>query len=155
MTVTAIAKKLGVSPMTVYRRLKLAGVNIDTLRDATTHELTPAGASQIAALFDNTGISDSATTEKDDMHHVTTDGETGDITSDVVTVAVLRAQLDAAKDTISRLEAERERILNQLAAVTSALEREQADRQNERLMLAGSADGEPAARRHWWQWWRR
>lgn len=144
MTITAIAKQLNTTTMTVYRRLKRAGVNVDDLRDANTGEVTAAGASLIASLFDTTG---GATQE---AQQVITGDATGGATGDTVTVAVLQAKLDAATDTISRLEAERDRLLKQLDAVTAALQTEQADRQHERLLLTGS-DGNGQQRAHWWQ----
>ena len=141
MTITAIAKQLNVSTMTIYRRLKRAGVNVDDLRDAKTGEVTAAGASLIASLFD--GATQAA-------QQVITGDATGGATGDAVTVAVLQAKLDAATDTIERLEAERDRLLKQLDAVTAALQTEQADRQHERLLLTGS-DGNGQQRAHWWQ----
>lgn len=142
MTITAMAKELNVSTMTVYRRLKKAGIDVDTLRSADG-ELSGAAVSTIAALFDATGTTDSAP-------HVTTGDATNDATGDAVTVAVLEARLEAAADTIKRLEEERNQLRAQLEAVSAALEREQTDRAQERLLLTG-----PGEKRRGFWWWRR
>lgn len=141
MTIKQLAEQLGVSTMTVYRRCKDNGVDVANLRDENTKELTAAGASVIASFFRNNSVT---LEEQTVQQTVTRDAQRDatDITdSDAVTVAVLRAQLDAARDTIARLESERDRLVTQLDAVTAALHAEQADRQSERLLLtAGGAD---------------
>ena len=161
MTITAIAKQLNVSTMTVYRRLKQSGVNIDDLRDASTGTLTTSGVHVMASLFDSTNATPGATGDTTLSQQPVTDGATGATPGieggDAVTIAVLRAKLDAANDTIARLESERDRLIQLLDAATMALEREQSDRQSERLLLTTGVptvpidgDGQQGARRGWW-----
>ena len=138
VTMAAIAKGLNVSTMTVYRRIRKAGISLDGLRDSNG-EITAAGASVIASLFDapqsaTQGITGDETRYNDDVPQSITGGATAE---DEAQVSILTAKLDAANDTIKRLEAERDRLTAQLDAVTAALEREQMDRANERLLLTG------------------
>lgn len=143
VTITAIAKELNTTPMTIYRRLKKAGVKVEDLRDEQ-NEITPAGASIIASMFTP------QTTEQAVEQAVKGDG-TGDARTDA---AILRAKLDGAEALIAALTDERDQLRRQLQAMTDALEREQADRGRERqLLTGGDADGEP--RRRWFQWWKR
>lgn len=154
MTITGMAKALDVSPMTIYRRLKRNGVNIDDLRDEKTGELTTAGASVIASMFPNASV----TTGGQDVPQVATadvfqdatgatggdDPTTGGVDGQVA--AVLRARLEGAQALIEQLTGERDELRRQLAAATAALEREQDDRRQERLMLT---DGDGQGRRGW------
>lgn len=152
MTITAIAKRLNVSTMTIYRRLKTAGISADTLRDETG-DITPAGAGVIASLFDASqneySTTDDATADATGAAGVL---GAGTVSADAARAAVLEARLEAAADTIKRLEAERDQLRNQLETISAALEREQADRAQERLLLTGPADNQ--RRRGFW-WWRR
>ena len=135
MTITALAKHLNVSTMTVYRRCKKNGVDIESLRDSQSGELSHEGIAVISAWFDSVepqSATDNATPVEQSANSDKTVNE-----------AVLRAQLDAANDTISRLEAERDRLVSQLEVLHAALEREQTDRQQERrLLLPSGADTE-------------
>lgn len=141
MTLAEIAKRLNVSTMTIYRRLRRAGINLDTLRDSNGG-ITAAGASMIASLFDAPqGAADDATRCNSETQHDTTEQNSVRAAEDVAQIAILTAKLDAANDTIARLEAERDRLTAQLDTLAAALEREQADRANERLLLT-SGGGE-------------
>ena len=132
MTLAAIAKELNTTTMTIYRRLKRAGITMDQLRDAQTGEVTTYGASVIAGLFDSI-----RTEAEHEAEHVTT----GEAQQDAVTVAVLTERLAAAEDVIRRLEQERDRLITQLEAVNAALAAEQVDRQRERAaLLPGPAE---------------
>lgn len=112
MTITALARELNVTTMTIYRRLKRAGVDLDQLRGPEGGELSPAGVDMIRGLF--------SASERPTEPTITDDGN------------VLSARLEAAQNTIKRLESERDNLIHQLDALFSALEREQADRQQER-----------------------
>jgi len=143
VTVTGIAKALNVSPMTIYRRLKKNGVNVDELRDDVTGELTAAGASIIASMFPNASVTADENNVPQvatgDSQQTATDGD-DDVTGNVSTVAaVLQARLDGANALIEQLTGERDELRRQLAAATAALEREQDDRRQERLLLTASA----------------
>ena len=52
MNVTQLAKQLGISKPTLYKRVKDAGLQLDDLRNAQTGELTQYGVESISALFD-------------------------------------------------------------------------------------------------------
>jgi len=154
MTVTGIAKQLNVSTMTVYRRCKKNGVNIDELRDGANGELTSAGVATIAALFDTTtpqtALTGDATQIQPDYNGVAQ-------TASQVACEVLQARLDGANAVIEQLTSERDDLRRQVAALTAALEREQTDRQHERRLLTGGdvGDGGEAGqpRRRWrWPW---
>ena len=137
MTITAMAKQFGVSTVTVYRRLQAKGVNLDDLRDGK--ELSQYGQQVIASLFDGTQpITDSVSGME--QGNVT---ET-ELAEMAVKVASLSAQVNGLQALVAQLEGERDALREQLATVTAALEREQTDRQQERLLLT---DGK---RSHWW-----
>lgn len=140
MTVTEMAKRMNVSTMTVYRRLKRASVNIEELRDADSGELTAAGVAAIASLFDATGpqqdVTDDATQAQQGGEGVTTGAKAA---TDAVEIARLTATVDGLRALVAQLEGERDELRRQLDAVTAALHAEQADRSNERrLLTAGS-----------------
>lgn len=129
MTLTALARELNTTQMTIYRKLKKNGVNIADLRDDATNELTSEGISVISALFDTTTPSNAI---EDSNTNATPNN------SDV-----LQAQLDGAMALIEQLTGERDELRRQLATVTAALQAEQADRQQERqLLTGGDANGQ-------------
>jgi len=134
MTVSEMAARLNVSKSTIYRRLKQNGVEIDDLRDAGG-QLTTDGMNMIAALFDATA-SDVSRDDAATSHATASATREND---PALTIAVLEARLEAATDTITRLEADNDDLKRQLAAAMDALAREQADRQHERLLLTDPA----------------
>ena len=130
MTLAAMARQLDTTTMTIYRRLKRKGVDIASLRDDTSRELTPAGMSIIASLFDG----QSATAPEPAAEQVITgDSEQG--ATLYTQVCVLQARLDGAEALIEQLTNERDDLRRQLTAALAALATEQADRQQERLLL--------------------
>ena len=136
MTLTEMAKQLNVSAMTIYRKLKKNGVKIDELRDPDTGELTAAGVSVIASLFDATAPQQHVTAPQ---QHVTGDAtRLQQVTTDDATV--LQAKLDGATALIEQLTSERDDLRKQVAALTAALQREQDDRQAERRLLTGNVE---------------
>lgn len=139
MTLISLAEQLGTSTMTIYRRLKRNGQNIDELRDPSTGELTQLGISTIAALFDGTGTTAAQQDAQQDATPVTEQGATGH-NSDVLAVAVLETKLAGAEALIEQLTGERDELRRQLAAALAALAAEQMDRQQERRLLTGAAD---------------
>lgn len=133
MTLTEISKELGVTTMTVYRRMKKAGINIEELRDNKTGDITGYGASVIASLFPNT--------HHKGVQQVTTDFTACNTTGNNSTeTAVLLAKLEGANALIEQLTNERDELRRQLATITAALQAEQADRQEERKLLTGGDD---------------
>lgn len=154
MTLTEMAKQLNVSPMTIYRRLKKNGYEIGSMRDVSTGELTAAGVSVIASLFDTTtpqtAITGDATQIQQGCNGVAQTASQGLLDA---STAILQAKLDGANALIEQLTGERDALREQLAAAQAALAAEQADRQAERRLLTGGVDGEPAAQpRRWWRW---
>ena len=66
-------------------------------------------------------------------------------------MAALTATVDGLRALVSQLEGERDELRRQLAQVTAALQAEQADRQQERLLLTGATatGGDGQQRRGW------
>ena len=52
MTIKQAAEKYKVSPQAIYQRLKKQGVNVNSLMDKETQELTPEGEMILDKLFD-------------------------------------------------------------------------------------------------------
>ena len=147
MTITAIAKQLGVTTMTVYRRLKRADIPIEQLRDEKTGEITPAGAATIASLFDGpqqptTGDSTPQAVEGPVQAATAGDSET--------LAAVLQARVEGLQALVDALTDERDNLRGQVAQLTAALQAEQADRQHERQMITGDVDGQQRRGLLWW-----
>ena len=137
MTLAELAKQLNTTTMTIYRRLKKRGVKIGDLRDANSGELTPAGASMIAGMFD----APSATTAEQQQNIQAERSETGVAERDETAVAaVLRTALAGRDALIKQLEGERDALRAQLDTALAALAAEQADRQQERRLLTGGGD---------------
>ena len=87
MNVTQLAKHLGISKPTLYKRVKDAGLQLDDLRESTG-ELTAQGAAAISALFDDKTPVLTETRNADQHQHLTqVDAE----------LRIVREQLDAAK----------------------------------------------------------
>ena len=157
MTVTAMAKQLNVSTMTIYRRCKKNGVNIEELRDGPNGELTPEGVSVIASMFDattpQTAITDDATRMPHDSNDDAQTASQGTAAASMaVRVAELTATVDGLRALVDQLQGERDALREQLTAAQAALAAEQADRQSERRLLTGDS-GEAGSRRRWrWPW---
>jgi len=149
MTITAIAKELNTSTMTIYRRLKKAGVNLEDLRDEKSREISPAGASVIASLFSSDEVAQAGEGAAQGL-------SVGGVE---LSAAVLQARLDGAEALIEHLTDERDQLREQVKQLTAALLAEQADRVQERqLLTVGSTEGteaQPPARRLRWPWSRR
>lgn len=145
MNLTEIAEQLNTSTMTIYRRLRKAGLNIADLRDEKSGEVTAAGASAIAALFDSPHATAAERvitpdTERDATGTTAaTAAQAGQVdTAAAVQIATLTAQVEGLQALIAQLEGERDELRRQLDAVTAALHAEQADRQQERRLLTAS-----------------
>lgn len=157
MTITAMAKELNVSTMTIYRRCKKNGVHIDDLRDETSGELTAAGVAAIASLFDTTTPQRATTGDATPIQHdYNSATQTAPQGPEAASIAVLEAKLEGAAVLIEQLTSERDALREQLAAAQAALNAMIEDRQAERRLLTGSVDGDPGAprRRRWWPWGR-
>lgn len=53
MTVTELAKQLGVSKGTIYNKLKAAGIELSSLRDGGGTDLSNSGIQVISSMFDH------------------------------------------------------------------------------------------------------
>lgn len=156
MTLTDMAKQLGVTTMTIYRRCEKNGVNIADLRDGAKGPLTSEGVAVIASMFDTTTPQTALTGDATPTQPGYNPGDGSTVTGPLDdSTAVLRAKLDGMTALVEQLTGERDALREQLAAAQAALAAEQADRQSERRYLTGGVDGEPAAqpRRRWrWPW---
>lgn len=160
MTITDMAKQLEVSTMTIYRRAKKKGIVLEDLRDDDTKQLTAEGVAVIASLFDTTAPQTAPTDDATRIQHGansdTQPASQGQETAlAAVRVAELTATVDGLRGLIDQLTGERDELRRQVAALTAALEREQADRQAERRLLTGGDGDGTQPRRRWWQWGRR
>ena len=54
MTIKEFANSLSISPQAVYKRLKGAGIALDSIRQENSSELTDEGLKQLETLFENT-----------------------------------------------------------------------------------------------------
>lgn len=153
-----MAARLGVSSMTIYRKLKRNGLNIADMRD-DSGALTADGVATIGALFDNSGavtgdtdaITDDATKAEQVTKH---DAEQ----SNMVELARLHAENDGLRALLVQVQGERDALREQLAATQAALAAEIADRASERRLLTAGIDGaggdvQQDRRRRWrWPW---
>jgi AcrR family transcriptional regulator len=156
MTITGMAKQLGVSTMTIYRRAKKKGVLLDDLRDGETGQLTAAGVAVIASLFDATTPQTALTGDATQIQpRYNGDAQTAPQGASTASAAVLQAKLDGMTALVEHLTSERDDLRQQVAALTAALAAEQADRQAERRLLTGDVGEGAQPRRRWWPWTRR
>lgn len=131
MTIRGLAKQLGKTPVTVYRRLNANGVNVETLRNEHG-DLTDEGVRLIASLFDGaTALHEDAQSEYQSVSRETVHGDT----SAQVEIAVLRERLKAAEDAIQALTAERDGLRVERDRLLSMLET--AQKQQQQLLTAG------------------
>lgn len=119
MTVQEVAAKLGVAPVTIYRRLRKRGIEPDTLRAGG--ELTEEGAAVIASLFDDVHVQG-----KQALHGVSDDTLQDDAS---VRVHVLEAKLEAAEARVADLLEERTRLQAEVSSLLGMLRTEQEGRQ--------------------------
>lgn len=148
MTLTDMAKELNVTTVTIYRRLKRAGVNVADLRDVSTGELTAEGVAVIGGLFDATGANTASHDDTTRTQPATQpDAQPVDVEA-AVEIATLRVKLAAAEATIQRLDDECARLRGRVDVLTSMLQTEQDARV--RLLEADTT-----RRRGWFAWFRR
>lgn len=126
MNVTQLAKHLGISKPTLYKRVKDAGLQLDDLRNTQTGELTQYGVETISALFDG-----STQQRKDDTP--TTDG--GEL-------AAMRVQLDGMKrenDLLREMLAAKDAELQRMAVDLDAWRTKAQEIDVQQLLLATAA----------------
>lgn len=141
-----MAKELNVTTVTIYRRLKRAGVSVADLRDVSTGELTAEGVAVIGGLFDATGANTASHDDTTRTQPTTQpDAQPVDVDS-MVEAAVLRVKLEAAEATIQRLDDECARLRGRVDVLTSMLQTEQDARV--RLLEADTT-----RRRGWFASW--
>lgn len=51
MTIKEFSKELGISTQAVYQRIKAAGIQLDSLKEPESQELSESGRKQLAQLF--------------------------------------------------------------------------------------------------------
>lgn len=118
VTIKEVASELGCTPMTVYRRLQRAGVNVGDLRDAAGN-LTSEGVAVIGNLFATTGATN------------TTEGATPAQQAPqpaAAEVEVLRVKLESTQAMLEAVTGERDRLRTQVDILTRMLEAEQRQR---------------------------
>lgn len=140
MNVTDMVKRLGISKPTLYKRVKLAGLNLDDLRDKDTGELTESGASALAALFDD---KTPVLTEKRERQALTVDA---DLLAARQQIDSLRRENDLLREMIAAKDAELARLCADLEAW-----RAKAQEVNvHQLLLTMAAAAEEPRRRGLW-----
>ena len=128
MTLTDVARELNTTTMTIYRRLKRAGVNVADLRDVSTGELTAEGVAVIGGLFDATGANTASHDDATRTQPTTQpDAQPVDVEA-AVEIATLRVKLAAAEDKLSMLTAERDALRTQVNVLATMLQNEQSER---------------------------
>lgn len=123
MNVTQLAKHLGISKPTLYKRIKDAGLQLDDLRNTQTGELTQHGVEIISALFDG------STQQRKPDTPATDDGE----------LAAIRAQLDGVKrenDLLREMLAAKDAELQRLAVDLEAWRTKAQEINVQQLLLA-------------------
>ena len=139
MTVTDMVKHLGVSKPTLYKRVKLAGLNLDDLRDKDTGELTESGASALAALFDD---KTPVLTERRERQASTVDA---DLLAARQQIESLRRENDLLREMIAAKDAE----LTRLCADLEAWRAKAQEVNVHQLLLTMAAAEEPRRRGIW------
>ena len=129
VTIRGIAEGLGVSVPTLYRRLKAEGIDIKGLRDSKTGKVTAEGAAIIADMFGSPeddltvqGIINGAS------QSVTVDA-LQEVTALRISLATAEARLEAATETVTRLDNEVKRLQAEVDKLTGLLEAEARTRQ--------------------------
>lgn len=113
MNVTQMAKHLGTSKPTLYKRVKLAGLDLDELRDKDTGELTDSGTSAIAALFDDyTPV----LTEKREANHSSAATVDAELTAARQQIEALQREIDLLREMLDGKNAELARMAEDLTA---------------------------------------
>lgn len=137
MTIREIAERLGVSVPTLYRRLKAEGVDIKGLRDSKTGKVTAEGAAIIADLF---GSPEDDTAVQDIINGASQSG-TSEAAQDVtwlrVRIAASETRLEAAAETVQRLDTEVIRLQAEVDRLIGLLEAEARTRQQALLTDGG------------------
>lgn len=101
MTIKEAAARYGVSRQAIYQRLKRQGLQVDTLRDPKTGELTPDGEATLSSMF----------TEAEAAEQTTPDNNQAQIDA-------LTAERDALRDQVAQLTSQVDTINAQLATLT-------------------------------------
>ena len=113
-----MAESLHTTPMTIYRKLKAAGIDVKALRDAQTKELTGEGITLIGSLFD--GATDVTQADESDVISAQ------QATEQAIQIARLTAQVEGLTAQVELLKDERERLRRELDAAHE--ERREAQR---------------------------
>lgn len=112
MTIKQAAEKYSISPQAVYQRLKKRGINVNTLMDKETQELTPEGEMILDKLFDKkqAPLKANSTAYADELRSQ---------------LAQLRIELSTKEEKIKSLEKETESLKSDRDYLRSALDKAQ------------------------------
>lgn len=131
MTIKQMAAKHNVSPQAVYQRLKKQGVNVNSLMDKETQELSPEGEMILDQLFDkkNAPFKANSTAYAEEQKKQITD---------------LNIEISTLREKIDSLEKEKKALTEERDFLRAALVKAQ-DNQMETLKLLPGAGGTAAA----------
>lgn len=107
MTIKELSTRAGISVQAVYKRLKQKGVDISTLKDPETGQITPEGEKVMENLFNLKGPSEAAKTPNS------------------TEVERLKTEVEKLTTTVESLTAQVEALTNERDYLRGALDREQ------------------------------
>lgn len=136
MTMTELAKQIGVSKQTLYNRVKAAGINLDEMRDKSTGELTSSAFYTLSSLFDGQERVKAVETSKQNTDH------TQNLTALQAQIDGLRRENELLREMLAAKDAELERMGVDLEAW-----RAKAQEVNVQQLLLTMAGAEAPARR--------
>lgn len=138
MTIKQMAKKQNVSPQAIYQRLKRQGVNVNSLIDKETQELTPEGEMVLNDMFNkkNAPIKPNSTAFADEQKKR--------ITELNIEVANLKEKVSSLETQLRKTEEDRDYLRLQLDKAQDNL-----NENIKRLPAAGETVTEAARRLSW------
>lgn len=142
MTIKGIADELGTTSVTIYRRLKRAGIQIATLRD-DNGDITQSGASTIANLFrerdaDVQRAIDAGRADRSEAEGLIDDDRNRlqrEAASAETRAVIAETRLEFALERVKALESDLEHTRLECSRLLALLEAEQQQRQ--RLLTDG------------------
>lgn len=124
MTIKQAAAKYNVSPQAIYQRLKKQGVNVNTLMDKETQELSPSGEMILDKLFDKkqAPIKANSTAYAEELKRQ---------------ISELNAEVSTLKERILSLEKESASLKDERDFLRTQLDKAQDNQANTLKMLPG------------------
>lgn len=125
MTIKQMAAKHNVSPQAVYQRLKKQGVNVNTLMDKETQELSPEGEMILDKLFDKKSapLKSNSTAYAEEQKKQ---------------ISALNFEISTLKEKISALEKENAALKDERDFLRKALEKAQDNQADTLKLLPGA-----------------